>query len=61
MRAVGALRVAHGNQRLLQQLLQIRLPHVDDVVDVRRAAEERMIVLALDRTWWPTAARAAGS
>ena len=38
MRSLRAFRMAHGDQRLLQQLLQIGLPNVDDVVDVRRAA-----------------------
>src|SRR5574342_120829 len=43
MRALGALRMSNGDERLLEQLLQIGLPHVDDVVDVRRAAEWRML------------------
>src|SRR5437016_3469056 len=38
--------MADVNQRLLEQLLQVRLPDVDDVVDVRSAAEIRMIALA---------------
>ena len=41
-RPLGLLGVAERPQRLLQQLLQIRLPDVDDVVGRRRAAERRM-------------------
>ena len=61
MRPLGALGMADGDQRLLQQLLQVRLPDVDDVVDVGRAAERRMVVLAVGRCTSPTAARAAAS
>ena len=41
-RPLGLFGVAERPQRLLQQLLQIRLPYVDDVVGRRRAAERRM-------------------
>ena len=43
MRPLGAFGMPHVDQRLLQQLLEVRLPHVDHVVDVGRAAERRMI------------------
>ena len=38
---LGLARESHRAQGLLQQLLQIRLPGVDDVVDRGRAAEGR--------------------
>src|SRR5437867_5737837 len=53
MRPLGPFRMADGHERLLQQLLQIRLPDVDDVVDVRRAAEHRMVAFAACRARRP--------
>src|SRR5258705_13254474 len=53
MRALRPFRVADRNERLLQQLLQIRLPDVDDVVDVRGAAEHRVLTLAAGRARRP--------
>ena len=40
--ALGFGRMADRNERLLEQLLQIRLAHVDDVVGRRGRAERRM-------------------
>jgi hypothetical protein len=42
VRPLGAFRIPDGDERLLQQLLEVRLADVDHVVDVRRAAEGRM-------------------
>src|SRR5262245_2967818 len=43
MGALGSLRMSNSNQRLLEQLLKIRLSDVDDVVDVCRSAVAWMI------------------
>ncbi len=43
MRSVRGLRMTNGQERLLQQLLQVGLPDIDDVVDIRGAAERRVI------------------
>jgi len=43
MRLLRALGMADGDQRLFEQLLEIRLPDVDDVVDVGRATKQRVI------------------
>ena len=53
MRSLRAFRMADRDERLLQQLLQIRLPHVDDVVDVRGAAEQRVVAFAAGRARRP--------
>src|ERR1051325_10609776 len=53
MRTFGALRVTDRNQRLLQQLLQVRLPDVDDVIHIRGPTEERMAALPATRTRCP--------
>ena len=47
VRPLRAFRMAHGDERLLQQLLEIRLPDVDHVVDVRGAAIRRMVGCAI--------------
>ena len=55
VRALGALGMADVDQRLLQQLLQVRLPHVDHVVDVGGAAKQRMVARAVADSSSPTA------
>ena len=44
-RRLGLCAKAHRRQRLLQQLLEKRLPRVDHVVDCGRAAERRRIAI----------------
>ncbi len=59
MRPLRPLHMTDRKQRLLQQLLQICLPHIDHVVDVGRAPEKRMILLTVvgagrpQRPSWP--------
>src|SRR4051812_45013740 len=53
MRTLRALGMPDGDERLLQQLLQVRLADVDDVVDVRGAAKLRMPALAAIRARRP--------
>src|SRR5262245_54159487 len=55
MRSLRPFRVTDSNQRLLEQLLKIRLPNVNDVVDVRRATVRRVVghaVRAARRPEW---------
>ena len=53
VRPFRGLGMAGGHERLLQQLLKMRLPDIDDVVDVGSAAERRMVVFAVSGAGGP--------
>src|SRR5688572_10366520 len=46
MRPLGTFGLTDGDERLFQQLLQVRLPDVDDVVNVGGPSKQRVIVAA---------------
>src|SRR5687767_9339449 len=53
MRTLSRFGMSGRDERLLQELLQIRLAHIDHVIDVRGAPKVRVIVVAARRTGGP--------